>query len=165
MFFAASRAQTKLIREAEQLYLRAAEAAGNGSIRKMILSQVPELEEETLAGMDEGQGQVSVQYSLSENAASELHKALYDTNYRNEVLLRDVTPGIMTSQKGVRNLPMAMNASHIREHVFSKDDAKKIGLRVDDHTHYRALCCLTAQCWTSAAASRGAGVPITARSA
>ena len=46
MFFAASRAQAKLIREAERLYLRAAEAAGNGSIKRMILAQVPELEDE-----------------------------------------------------------------------------------------------------------------------
>ncbi|MBO4979319.1 MAG: hypothetical protein J6D16_02815 [Clostridia bacterium] len=54
-----------------------------------------------------------MRYSLSKNAKTELHKALYDTSYRSEVKLRDVTPDIMISQKGVRNLPMAMNASHI----------------------------------------------------
>ncbi len=41
-----AKAQRDKIREAERLYLKAATAAGNGSIRKMILSQVPELEDE-----------------------------------------------------------------------------------------------------------------------
>lgn len=81
----------------------------------------------------------SVKYSLSKNAKSELHKALYDTKYRNDVLLRDETPAIMLAQKGVRNLPMAMKASHIRENVFTEQEAKKLGLRVDTHTHYHGI--------------------------
>lgn len=82
---------------------------------------------------------LAFKYSLNENAPSELHKALYDTGYRDEVLLRDVTPDIMLSQNGVKNLPMAMNASHIRENVFSEDEARKLGLKVDEHTHYHGL--------------------------
>ena len=41
-----SRGQAKLIRQAEGLYLKAAEAAGNKRIVKMILAHRPELEEE-----------------------------------------------------------------------------------------------------------------------
>ena len=41
-----ARAQAKLIKEAERLYLKAAENAGNKRIMKMILAQRPELEEE-----------------------------------------------------------------------------------------------------------------------
>ena len=41
-----ARAQHKIVRQAERLYLKAAEAAGNNAIQKMILAQVPELEEE-----------------------------------------------------------------------------------------------------------------------
>ena len=78
-------------------------------------------------------------YSLNKDAATELHKALYDTRYRNEVRLRDETPAIMLAQKGVKNLPMAMNASHIRENVFTEDEARSLGLRVDDDTHYHGL--------------------------
>ena len=78
-------------------------------------------------------------YSLNVNAKSELHKALYDTNYRNEVLLRDETPPIMLSQKGVENRPMVMNASHIRENVFTEDEARKFGLKVDGDKHYHGL--------------------------
>ncbi len=47
-----AKAQHKIVREAERLYLKAAQAAGNGAIRKMILSQVPELEEEELTRMN-----------------------------------------------------------------------------------------------------------------
>ncbi len=78
-------------------------------------------------------------YSLNKDAKTELHKALYDRNYQNEVLLRDETPAIMLEQKGVKNLPMTMNASHIRENVFSEKEAKSLGLRIDDHTHYHEL--------------------------
>ena len=81
----------------------------------------------------------TTKYHLSSNAKTELHKALYDTKYRSEVLLRDVSPAIMTSQKGVKNLPMAMNASHIRENVFTEEEAKNLGLRVNDSTHYHGL--------------------------
>ena len=46
-----ARAQHKLVREAERLYLKAAEAAGNGTLKKMILAQRPELEEEVKVQM------------------------------------------------------------------------------------------------------------------
>lgn len=41
-----ARAQAKLIKEAEKLYLKAAESSGNAYIKKMILAHRPELEEE-----------------------------------------------------------------------------------------------------------------------
>lgn len=84
--------------------------------------------------MDDG-----VKYSLNRNAENELHKALYDKNYKGEVLLRDHSPAIMIEQQGVRDFPMAMNASHIRENVFTETEAKELGLRVDRHKHYHGL--------------------------
>ena len=87
----------------------------------------------------EVKGDGGTKYSLSKNAKEDLHNALYDINYRQEVLLRDESPSIMTSQKGVKNLPMAMQASHIRENVFTEEDAINLGLRVNDHTHYHGL--------------------------
>ena len=80
-----------------------------------------------------------VRYSLNRNAKTELHKALYDKNYNEDVLLRDVTPPIMLAQKGVQNLPMVMNISHIRENVFTEAEARQLGLRVNKHTHYHGL--------------------------
>lgn len=85
------------------------------------------------------EGGVNVKYSLSADAKTELHKALYDKNYRNEVLLRDDTPSIMLSQKGVQNRKMVMNASHIRENVFTADEARALGLKVNDDTHYHGI--------------------------
>ena len=80
-----------------------------------------------------------VKYSLNKNAETELHRALYDKNFKGEVLLRDVTPEIMLSQKGVRNLPMSMNASHIRENVFSEAEAEKMGLRIGKGINYHGI--------------------------
>lgn len=52
------RAQAKLIKQAEKLYLKAAEKAGNKRIVKMILAQRPELEE-ALTGTNEEKMHVS----------------------------------------------------------------------------------------------------------
>lgn len=80
-----------------------------------------------------------IKYSLAKDASVELHKALYDKTYESEVLLRDETPAIMLAQKGVKNLPMAMNASHIRENIFTEEEAKELGLRVDKYINYHGL--------------------------
>ena len=80
-----------------------------------------------------------IKYSLNENAESELHKALYDKTYENEVLLRDETPPIILAHKGVKNLPMVMNASHIRENVFTEEEARAMGLKVDKSINYHGL--------------------------
>ena len=53
-----ARAQLKLVREAEKLDLKAAENSGNAAIKKMILSQKPDLEDE-LTRMNEENVQVS----------------------------------------------------------------------------------------------------------
>lgn len=81
----------------------------------------------------------SVKFSLNENAKNEVHNALYNINYSEEIQLRDETPAIMLAQKGVKNLPMTMKVSHIRENVFTEKEAKQLGLRVDKHTHYHGL--------------------------
>ena len=94
---------------------------------------------ETAKRVDTQSGKGEGQYSLADNAKTELHKALYDMNYSSEVRLRDESPSIMVSQKGVKNLPMTMKVSHIRENVFTESEAKKLGLKVDKHTHYHGL--------------------------
>lgn len=60
-------------------------------------------------------------------------------NYKGEVLLRDNTPAIMLSQKGVRDLPMSMKASHIRENVFTRQEAQKVGLSTEKSINYHGL--------------------------
>ncbi len=80
-----------------------------------------------------------VRYSLRKGAEKDVEKALNDKTYREDVYLTENSPSIIASQKGVRNLPMLMKASHIRENVFTEDEAKNMGLKVDEHTHYHGL--------------------------
>lgn len=79
------------------------------------------------------------QYSLRKGAEVDVDKALTNMHYTEDVYLTESSPAIMISQKGVRNLPMLMKASHIRENVFTEQEAKKLGLTVDEHTHYHGL--------------------------
>lgn len=80
-----------------------------------------------------------VKYSLRKGAREEVKKALIDKNYRSDVKLTDSSPSIIFSQKDAKNLPMVMKASHIRENVYTTDEAKKKGLRTDSHIHYHGL--------------------------
>lgn len=81
----------------------------------------------------------SISYSLRKGAEVDVERALNDKNYREDVFLTESSPSIIASQNGVQNLPMLMKASHIRENVFTEQEAKNIGLKVDEHTHYHGL--------------------------
>lgn len=78
-------------------------------------------------------------YSLSKDAKSEVENVLNDKNYSDYVKLADTTPSILLSQKGVKNLPMMMKPSHIRENILSEKEAKAKGLRVDGNINYHGL--------------------------
>lgn len=80
-----------------------------------------------------------VRYSLREGVEKDVEKVLNDFDYRDDVYLTEGSPSIITSQKGTRNLPMLMKASHIRENIFTEAEANQRGLRVDKHTHYHGL--------------------------
>ncbi len=80
-----------------------------------------------------------VSYSISPNAKNEVHKAVTDISVRDEISLTDNTPSIISSQKGAKNLPMMMNASHVRQNILTADEARQLGIVVDksqeDHWH------------------------------
>ena len=78
-------------------------------------------------------------HMLSETAESEVKKALADKYYRKEIRLTNRTPSIMLSQKGVNDYPLFMNASHLRENVFTEAEAMQKGLKVDGKIHYHGL--------------------------
>lgn len=80
-----------------------------------------------------------VKYQLKAGAEADVKKALKDKNYREDVYLTESSPSIIASQKGVRNLPMLMKASHIRENVFSEEEAKQLGLKVGAGINYHGL--------------------------
>lgn len=80
-----------------------------------------------------------VSYALAPTTRAEVKTVLTNKNYVGEVKLTDSTPSIMLQQKGVRNLPMVMNASHIRENIFTEAEAKNLGLRVSPNINYHGL--------------------------
>ncbi len=80
-----------------------------------------------------------VKYSLAENAEIDVDKVLNNKNYTEDIYLTKNSPSIIASQDGVRNLPMLMKASHIRENIFTEQEAKEMGLKVDKYTNYHGL--------------------------
>lgn len=80
-----------------------------------------------------------VKYSLRDDAKDEVKKVLNSKNYIGEVKLTDSSPSILLSQKGVRNLPMVMKASHIRENIFTEEEAKNNGFKVNPNINYHGL--------------------------
>ena len=78
-------------------------------------------------------------HMLSDTAEAEVKNALADKYYRKEIRLTDKTPSIMLSQKGVRDFPLFMNASHLRENVFTEAEALQKGLKVEPGINYHGL--------------------------
>lgn len=81
----------------------------------------------------------SAKYSIREDAPAEIHKAVTDKKYQGDIWLTDTTPSIMLGRRGVKNLPMLMKASHIRENILTKQEAAKLGLDTGKGINYHGL--------------------------
>ena len=97
-----------------------------------------------VAWIDPTQGQYAkiqngTKYSLRKGAEKDVETALKNKTYTQDVYLTESSPSIIASQKGVRNLPMMMKASHIRENVYTEDEAQKLGIKVDKTINYHGL--------------------------
>ena len=90
--------------------------------------------EETSAATGEAEG---MKAHISEDASYQIDEALNKTR-REEVRLREFTPQTLVDH-GVRDLPMFMNASHVRENILTEAEAQKKGLKINKHTHYHGL--------------------------
>lgn len=84
-------------------------------------------------------GNRDIRYSLSANAAEEIKKALADKNYSSEIKLTDTTPTIMLGHNGVKNLPLMMRATHLRENILTREQAKAKGLPTNPGINYHGL--------------------------
>lgn len=82
---------------------------------------------------------VWAKYSIREDAPAEIHKAVTDKSYQGDIRLTDTTPSIMLGRRGVKNLPMLMKASHIRENILTKEEAAKLGLDTGKGINYHGL--------------------------
>lgn len=80
-----------------------------------------------------------IRYQIRGEAKKEIRKAIKDKNFGGEIKLTENSPKILIGQKGVRDLPLMMKASHIRENILSEKEAKKLGLKVNALSHYHAL--------------------------
>lgn len=81
----------------------------------------------------------AIRYSIREDAPAEIHKAVTDKSYQGDIWLTDTSPSLMLGHKGVRNLPMMMKASHIRENILTKQEAAKLGLDTGKGINYHGL--------------------------
>lgn len=82
---------------------------------------------------------VWAKYSIREDAPAKIHKAVTDKSYQGDIRLTDTSPSLMLGHKGVRNLPMMMKASHIRENILTKQEAAKLGLNTGKGINYHGL--------------------------
>lgn len=80
-----------------------------------------------------------VQFSLKEGAETEIDRVLEGENIRHDIQLTDDSPAIITEQKGTKNLPLVMKASHIRENILTVEEARQMGLKTGENIHYHGL--------------------------
>ncbi len=78
-------------------------------------------------------------YSLKSDARQNVEKAITQKGYNGEIELTTGSPPILTSQKGTKNYPLVMNASHIRENILTEKEARALGLKVNKNIHYHGL--------------------------
>ena len=81
----------------------------------------------------------NMSFSIRSGAKDDIEKVLKDKYYQAEIKLTETTPLIITSQKGAKNLPMLMKSSHIRENIFTEEEAKKAGLKTGKGINYHGL--------------------------
>ena len=80
-----------------------------------------------------------IRWSIKESAIQDIHNVLQGQNYQDEIYLADVTPSIISSQKGAKNLPLVMKPSHIIENILTEEEAKAKGLKTDKWIHFHGI--------------------------
>lgn len=80
-----------------------------------------------MEGRTEAEESSKAKYQLSDNAREDVHYAVTHPSKGGYIRLRDITPNVLV-QIGIKDLPMHMKASHIRENILTDAEAKKLGL-------------------------------------
>lgn len=94
------------------------------------------LEEGRAASVGRGE---NVRFSIREEAKDEVRRVLAGEEIRHNIIITDGTPSIMIGRPGVRDLPLAMKPSHVRENILTEDEAKKLGFPTGTDHHYHGL--------------------------
>ena len=77
-------------------------------------------------------------YHISSNLSNDIDNILINGTTRNKIQVRDFTPEALVDA-GLEDLPMEMKSSHIRENILTLEQAKKLGLKISNKTHYHGL--------------------------
>lgn len=78
-------------------------------------------------------------FSIREEAKKEIQDVLDMNPREDEIRLTDSSPTILLNQKGVKNYPLVMKPSHIRENILTEDEARQKGLATDGTVNYHGL--------------------------
>ncbi len=78
-------------------------------------------------------------YHISENFSNEIDKSLNgELKSNNQIKARDFTPKILVDN-GVNDLPMLLTQKHLRQIVYTKQEAENLGYTVNKKDHYHGL--------------------------
>lgn len=80
-----------------------------------------------------------IKYHISKNFSNEIEKSLDGKiTSNNQIKARDYTPQILV-ENGVKDLPMLLTQKHLRQIVYTKEQAQKLGYNVKPKDHYHGL--------------------------
>ncbi len=73
-------------------------------------------------------------YALVDDIEEKIDKALAGKEDAYSIQLTETTPEILV-ENGVKNLPMVMNAEHIRKNIFSEEQSQSLGFNEEGNYH------------------------------
>lgn len=78
-------------------------------------------------------------YHISESFRNEIDKSLRgEISSNNQVKARDYTPKILVDN-GVKDLPMLLTQRHLRQIIYTQQEAINLGYKISDKDHYHGL--------------------------
>lgn len=113
--------------------------SGLGIFRGKTLRITRRVWREMLQKADAGaETQDGIRRHVALNAEADIDRVLNGERLRTQVRLRDYTPAALVD-RGIPDLPMYMNAAHIRENILNEAEARAKGLPADERIHYHGL--------------------------
>ena len=110
-----------------------------GDISRKDLENTRRVWREMLQKADAGaETQDGIRRHVALNAEADIDRVLNGERLRTQVRLRDYTPAALVD-RGIPDLPMYMNAAHIRENILSEAEARAQGLPIRKEIHYHGL--------------------------
>lgn len=81
----------------------------------------------------------SMKYHISENFSKEIDESLNgNISSNNQIKARDYTPQILV-ENGVEDLPMLLTQKHLRQIIYTKEQAENLGYNIGKKDHYHGL--------------------------